>query len=189
MEPAPLPHTQPIRQTYIDRLVLESCDVQKRIVRVALRARPKGSVRVSLDQLAEIAGCVAAQNAVVLNQVRTERRDDIRNLDVCVIDGGAKSWQERGCQHQTHIRSLPDLGLEVRVATEKTVILACGRARCGHGDRLAAVRQRAGGCVRRSGGRERTSGTKIRTAVQLDDIRIGDQVTPTLKVLVLKPLV
>src|ERR1700742_4573906 len=126
MELAPLPYTQPICQAYIDRLVLESCDVQQRIVRVALRARPKGSVRVSLDQLAEIAGCVAAQNAVVLNQGRTGRRDGIRNLDFFVIDGGAKSWQGRGCQHQTHIRSLSDLRLEVRVATKKTVILACG---------------------------------------------------------------
>src|ERR1700742_2462225 len=136
MELAPLPYTQPICQAYIDRLVLESCDVQQRIVRVSLRARPKGSVRVSLDQLAEIAGCVAAQNAVVLNQVRTIRRDDIRDLDVRVIDGGAKSRQQRGRQHQSHISSLADLGLEVRVATEKTIILACGRTGCGRGNRL-----------------------------------------------------
>src|ERR1700756_5004121 len=116
MEPAPLPHVQPIRQTHVDRLVLQTCDVQKRVVRVALRACPKGSIRVPMYQLAEIARWVAAQNAIVLNQVRTVRRDDVRNFDVRIVDGGAKSRDEPWSQHQTHIRGLPNLRLEIRVA-------------------------------------------------------------------------
>src|SRR6516225_12346699 len=118
MEPARLPHIQQIHHRHVDRLVLETCDVQEGIDRVALRARPQGSTRVTMYQLAEIAGCDPAQDAIVLDQIRTVGRDDVRNLDVHVVDRGAESRQESRCQHDTHVRSLAVLWLEYRVATE-----------------------------------------------------------------------
>ena len=79
-----------------------------------------------MHHLAELAGRAAAQNALELDEVRTVGRDDIRDLDVRVVDRGTESRQEPRRQHDTHVRGRADLGLEFRVATLQTVILAGG---------------------------------------------------------------
>jgi len=50
-------------------------------------------------------------------------------LDVCVIDVDAKSWEERGCQHHTHIivGSSTTSGVRVGLFTEIDSLIWCCR--------------------------------------------------------------
>src|SRR5215469_9511525 len=85
-----------VGEAHIDRLILELTQVDQRIDRVALRARPERSARVAMDARLALRGIrltpdavrVATRDAVGLDQVRAIGSDDVRDLDVGVIDRG-----------------------------------------------------------------------------------------------------
>src|SRR5215472_12227818 len=102
--------------------------------------------------------------ALGLDELRTVGGQEIRDLDVRVVDRGAQARQERGGEHKAHGCGLAGFGLQVRIAADLPVVLVRGRFSCRKGiERNPAV----GECALR--GRECCSrGAEIRTAIQSD---------------------
>src|SRR5450631_900756 len=84
-----------------------------------------------MDRLAKDAGRTAACYTALLDQIRTVLGDDVRYLDVGVVDRGAETRQEAGREHQSHVLGLADFGLQRVVATQLAIVLTRGRRQQG----------------------------------------------------------
>src|ERR1700732_3230069 len=104
---------------------------------------------------------VVARDAVGLNEIRAEGRDDLRDLNVRVIDRCAESRHERGREHESYVLGLADLGLQLRVTANPAVVLPRGRGGC----RRSGEGNSAGG-ERALGRSECRSRAEIATAIQ-----------------------
>jgi len=88
---------------------------------VAVRVEPQGAPGVTVDQGAQ--GGVAGGGALPEDVVRVEVADSLVDLDVVVVEGDREARDALGRDHHAAVGGVGGLGLQVRVAALKGVVL------------------------------------------------------------------
>ncbi len=113
--------TEQVVDVEVDTFGLELADVLVGGVGVAGLGQPQGSVRVTVDQIAQRR--VAGVGALLDDVVGAEGADRVVDLDVVVVEGDGQTADALRGPHDTGGDGVGRLGIELRVTAPEGVVL------------------------------------------------------------------